>query len=142
MPFRRFPEIESATKGGHDGASVWSADMDRADIEIQEMRMLPGTSGTLKAAAIAMVLGIGLPSASAETIGTQCYRDGCFRVRCDDSGRNCVSLNEQTPVDRPHEPREVCRMDTNCHWTEAYGYDPRYDYTFDRDYDRAGINPF
>jgi hypothetical protein len=104
--------------------------------------MLQGTTWTSRAA-IAVVLGIGLagPCASAETIGMRCYRDGCFRVRCDDSGRNCVSLHEPAPVDRPHEPRQVCRLDTNCHWTGAYGYDPRYDYAIDRDYDHGGISP-
>ena len=95
--------------------------------------MLLTVSNTLKTAAIAVLLGVGLvgagvPSASADTIRTRCYGDDCYRVRCNDFGFDCVNIGyESDRVYRPFHSRWVCDADgENCHWARFYDYDRDY----------------
>jgi hypothetical protein len=95
--------------------------------------MLLTVSRVLSTAAVVALLGAGLAgsgvtSASAETIKTQCYDDGCYRVRCNDYGDDCVNIGYVERADRPFHSRYVCdAYGDNCRWTRVYDYDRDYD---------------
>jgi hypothetical protein len=108
--------------------------VDGVDSKQQETTMLLTLSRSLKAAAVAALLGAGLAgagaiSASAETIRTQCDGDGdCYRVRCDDFGNDCVNIGYVERANRPFRQRYVCdAYGDDCHWTRIYEYDRDYD---------------
>jgi len=96
--------------------------------------MLFRASGVLKIAAMAVLWGAGFAgggatSASAETFRTQCYDDGCYRVRCDDLGNLCVSVDFGEESDRPDRSPYVCNPEGNdCRWAHARDNDRLYDY--------------
>ncbi len=100
--------------------------------------MLLTVSRALTTAAMAALLGAGLAgasatSASADTIKTRCSDEGCYRVRCNDFGFDCVNIGyEEHYIYRPYRSRWVCDADgERCHWARYYGYDRD---TYDEDY--------
>lgn len=96
-------------------------------------------TNTLKIAAGAGLLALGLAAsatpAQAYTM-QRCNDDGCYRVRCDDDGDNCVRISSyygssyyvrrsyQPIYDRPYyhvDSRYLCDADgDDCHWTHYY----------------------
>jgi hypothetical protein len=103
--------------------------------------MLPTVSNTLKSAAAAALLGIGLAgagavSASADTFHTTCYGVDCYRVLCNDDGRNCerVGYYQRDDTARPYRSRYICdAYGDNCRWVRTY--DDRVYYDDQRAYD-------
>ena len=58
---------------------------------------------------------------------TQCYDDGCYRVRCNDYGDDCVNIGYVERADRPFHSRYVCdAYGDDCRWTRVYDYDRDY----------------
>jgi hypothetical protein len=94
-------------------------------------------SNTLKTAALAALVGLGvagagaLPAAAA-TFETRCYGDDCYRVRCNDFGFNCRRVEYLGDVGYVRSrDRLVCDEDgDNCHWLRTRDYDYDYDYDF------------
>ncbi len=71
-------------------------------------------ANAVKTTAMAMLVAIGatgatLTSASADTIRTSCYGDGCVRLQCNDFGYDCFRIGYSTRDD-------------------YYGYTPAYEY--------------
>lgn len=93
---------------------------------------------TLKTAAIAALLGLGMvgvsgTSASAYTIKTRCFGDDCVRMQCNDFGYDCFRIGS---FDRDAYDRTYTR--TYTYYPRTYTYYP-YSYDYDngyyRDYD-------
>ena len=105
-------------------------------------------ANTLKTAAMAGLLGLGLAgaggtAASAYTVKTRCYGNDCVKMQCNDFGYDCyrIGYTERYDYDRPY-----------AYTTRSYTYAPydsdggsyrdydsdRYDarpYDYDDDYD-------
>jgi len=105
-------------------------------------------ANTLKTAAIAALLGLGVAgasgtAASAYTIKTRCNGDDCVRMQCNDFGYDCVRTGY---YDRDYyQPYSYTR--TYTYYPYSYDYDngyygdydtypsrDRYDYDYDYDY--------
>jgi hypothetical protein len=89
---------------------------------------------TLRTAAIAALLGLGVvganvTAASAYTIKTRCYGDGCVRMQCNDFGYDCFRVGT---FDRDDYDRAYTR--TYTYYPYSYDYDSGYyrDYDVDR----------
>lgn len=105
-------------------------------------------ASTLKTAAMAGLLGLGLAgagstAASAYTIKTRCYGDDCVRMQCNDFGYDCfrIGYTERYDYDRPYSyaPRSYTYYpdyddgyyrdyDTDRYYARPYDYDDDYDY--------------
>lgn len=88
-------------------------------------------ANTLKTAALAALLGLGVAGvsgtiASAYTIKTRCYGDDCVRMQCNNFGHDCYRIGYYD------------RDDYDRAYTRSYTYYP-YSYDYDdgyyRDYD-------
>lgn len=91
-------------------------------------------ANTLKTAAIAALLGMGVAAtsgsaASAYTIRTRCDGDDCVRLQCNDFGYDCFRIGYFERYD----------------YDEAYSYPTRtytyYPYDYDR-YDDYNVAPY
>jgi len=104
-------------------------------------------ANTLKTAAVAALLGLGIAGtsgtvASAYSMRTRCDGDDCVRLQCNDFGYDCfrVGAVERYDYDQPYSYR------TRTYTYYPYDYDtyrdydtdhyyPNYDYDYDNDYD-------
>ncbi|MBV9330766.1 MAG: hypothetical protein JOZ55_04360 [Alphaproteobacteria bacterium] len=97
----------------------------------------------LRSAAVTGVLAVGLMGASAlpasaDSIQTRCNYGECYRVRCDDWGRDCVRMGYYNSDYYRGRRHWVCDYDgEGCHWAYNDGY--RY-YDRDRYYDRPAVS--
>jgi hypothetical protein len=102
---------------------------------------------TLKTAAIAALLGLGIAgtsgtSASAYTIKTKCYGDDCVRMQCNNYGYDCFRIGyfDGGDYDRPYGYTRTYTYTYPAHdgYYDAYGvyhYRNHFDYDNDSDED-------
>jgi hypothetical protein len=85
-------------------------------------------ANTLKTAAMAALLGLGVAGASgtgatAYTIKTKCNGDDCVRIQCNDFGYDCfrVGYFDRNEYDRPYGYTR-----TNTYYPPRYDFDNGY----------------
>ena len=103
-------------------------------------------ANTLKTAAVAALLGLGVASgsgtaASAYTIQSRCDDEGCVRLQCDNFGDDCVRIGytEHDDYDRPYSYTRTYtyyppRYDGENGYFDGYGVFHPYSYNYN-DYD-------
>jgi len=104
-------------------------------------------ANTLKTAAMAALLGLGIAgasstAASASTIKTRCYGDNCVRMQCNDFRYDCFRIGYfDRDYDRPYTrtytyyPYSYNYDDGYYRDYDTYRYRNHYDYDNDYDYD-------
>ena len=111
-------------------------------------------ANTLKTAAMAALLGLGVTgtsstAASAYTIRTRCDGDACVRMQCDNYGDNCYRTGnyQRDDYDQPYGySRTYTYYPYSYDFDEGYyrdydGYHYRNHYDYDNDYNEDAYPP-